>query len=78
MNTDIHQKCFGGCGKERQLSSHELILYNLHGPLRWFCQPCADRIVAEDLLKPIIDALEKHPQMRAKLRKLILVQDGDE
>ena len=69
--TEAFQKCASGCGAERQLSSNELALHNLYGPLKWWCQPCAERVEAEAAVKPLLDALEKNPHLRAKLREIL-------
>ena len=72
--TEVFQKCAGGCGKERELPGNELSLWNLHGPLRWWCEPCGDRMVDEAAMKPLLDALEKHPHLRAKLREILEIE----
>ena len=73
--TEVHQKCAGGCGAERPLPSNELIIHNLHGPIRWWCQPCSVRAADEDTMEEIFAALENQPHLRAKLRKLLLEEE---
>jgi hypothetical protein len=69
--TEVFQKCAGGCGEERELSGHELFLWNLHGPFKWWCQPCVERVEAEAAVKPLLDAIEKYPHLRTKLREIL-------
>jgi hypothetical protein len=69
--TEVFQKCASGCGAERELSGKELLLWNMAGPLKWWCQPCSERVEAEAAVKPLLDTLEKNPHLRAKLREIL-------
>ena len=75
MITEAFQKCAGGCGEERVLKGEDAEVWQFHASanagLKWWCQPCAERVEAEAAVKPLLDAIEKHPHLRAKLREIL-------
>lgn len=73
MIESVTQRCSGGCGQERKLEKPRWRLWEQYN-LKWWCQPCADRVGDEMLLDPILVALERQPHLRARLRRLILVE----
>lgn len=70
----LKRKCAGNCGTEQELKGQSAELWMRH-KLKWWCQPCADRVGDEMLLAPILVALERQSDLRARLRRLILVED---
>ncbi len=74
MITEAVQKCAGGCGKERRLTAREASLWKIY-PIRWWCEPCGDRMVDEALLDPILFALSRQPHLRSKLREILAEEE---
>lgn len=74
MIESLKRKCAGNCGTEIELKGRSADLWERHN-LKWRCQPCTDRMEDEMLLDPILVALERQPNLRARLRRLILVED---
>lgn len=75
MIESIYQKCAGGCGTERELKGLDAEVWQFHASvnadLKWWCEPCGDRVVDEKALAPILFALTRQPHLRAKLREIL-------
>lgn len=70
MIKTVTQKCVGGCGAERERTGRDAELCVRHN-LKWWCQPCGDRVGDNALLDPILEALTRQPHLRAKLREIL-------